>query len=513
MVRDISIALKLWIPLLALALTIVLVVTVSGIQAQESQARTKTALEVQQRKFALAQRWRGLTETNAARATAGLLSSDPVVSKTFRSQIESTSAEISVLQKELEAISVSDEEKLAMARVAAARKVYIDARNVATALKSKGDLEAALEVLHSKMLPAISNYLDTQTDFVSLQERRSDELRERNGVERLRDLRKAAFALVLILGSMAVSTHYLARSISKPLRDLVGEAERIGKGDLSQQIFALSRADEIGDLQRSLESMRAALNRIVEAVRHSADSIQTASHEVSLGSGDLSQRTEQAASSLQHAASSLGQLTGTVSQTAEAALTARQLATRASEVAERGGAAVGAVVSTMDDINRSSKQISDIIGVIDGIAFQTNILALNAAVEAARAGEQGKGFSVVASEVRSLAQRSAHAAREIKSLIGMSVDRIEVGARQVKEAGGTMEEIVASVKSVSDIIAGISASTVEQKEGLGSVNTTVDHLDQMTQQNAALVDESAAAAGSLKEQASELTNLVRSFKL
>ncbi len=262
-------------------------------------------------------------------------------------------------------------------------------------------------------------------------------------------------------------------------------------------------------LQKALRHIEGAM----ADVRSSAESIRSASGEIASGNVDLSQRTEQAAGSLQQTASSMEQLTATVRQSSDAAAQANQLAGSAAETARRGGNVVSQVVSTMDGINQSSKKIADIIGVIDGIAFQTNILALNAAVEAARAGEQGRGFAVVASEVRSLAQRSADAAREIKALIGASVDRVESGTRLVADAGSTMTEIVASVQRVADIIAEISAATSEQSAGIGQVNGAVNQLDAVTQQNAALVEESTAAAGSLKDQADRLTALVSTFRL
>jgi methyl-accepting chemotaxis protein len=263
----------------------------------------------------------------------------------------------------------------------------------------------------------------------------------------------------------------------------------------------------------ALKSALARMNVAMSDVQASVSSIQTASIEIASGNLDLSQRTEQAASNLQQAASSMEQLTGNVRQSADSARQANQLATSAAEVAARGGSVVSQVVATMDEINASSKKIADIIGTIDGIAFQTNILALNAAVEAARAGEQGRGFAVVASEVRSLAGRSAEAAREIKSLIGASVDKVESGSRLVATAGDTMKEIVNSVQRVSDIISEISTATAEQSEGIGQVNASVVRLDQMTQQNAALVEESAAAAESLKDQAARLNEVVGTFRL
>jgi methyl-accepting chemotaxis protein len=271
--------------------------------------------------------------------------------------------------------------------------------------------------------------------------------------------------------------------------------------------------DEAAQLLTVLSRMQGSLRSAVGQVHQSSVSIRAASAEVASGNGDLSHRTEQAASSLQQTASSMEQLTGTVRHSAESARQASQLASSAAEVAQRGGSVVAQVVDTMEDINTSAKRIADIIGTIDGIAFQTNILALNAAVEAARAGEQGRGFAVVASEVRSLAQRSAAAAREIKSLIGASVERVDTGSQLVTRAGHTMNEIVASVQRVSDIISEISSATHEQSAGIGLVNTAVAQLDGMTQQNAALVEQSAAAAESLKEQAERLNAVVGTFKL
>jgi methyl-accepting chemotaxis protein len=303
-----------------------------------------------------------------------------------------------------------------------------------------------------------------------------------------------------------------AASIVEPIRAAKRAAQIIAEGDLSQSIDAQGR-DELADLLRSLAQMQDSLRSLVGQVRSSSDSIGTASTEIATGNQDLSARTEQTASNLQQTASSMEQLTGTVKQSADSARQANQLASSAAEVAARGGVVVSQVVATMEDINASSKKIADIIGVIDGIAFQTNILALNAAVEAARAGEQGRGFAVVASEVRSLAQRSAQAAKEIKGLIGASVEKVEGGSRLVADAGQTMKEIVGSVQRVSDIIGEITAAASEQSEGIGQVNGAVTQLDQMTQQNAALVEESAAAAESLKEQAVRLAQVVATFRL
>ena len=322
------------------------------------------------------------------------------------------------------------------------------------------------------------------------------------------------FGAAVLLAVVLVVPLTLANmvSICNPINEARRLAERIATGDLSQAINSQG-ADEAASLLKALGLMQDSLHGIVGQVRQSAESIQVASAEVASGNLDLSQRTEQAASHLQQTAGSVQQLTGSVRHSADAAAQANQLAASASSVARRGGDVVGQVVSTMDEINQSSKRIADIIGTIDGIAFQTNILALNAAVEAARAGEQGRGFAVVASEVRSLAQRSAEAAREIKALIGTSVDKVETGARLVQDAGATMNEIVASVQRVTDVIGEITAAAAEQSGGIGQVNSAVTSLDQMTQQNAALVEESAAAAESLKDQAQRLAGVVARFDL
>jgi methyl-accepting chemotaxis protein len=319
-----------------------------------------------------------------------------------------------------------------------------------------------------------------------------------------------AFAVCVVIGgALAVQ---ISRSIIGPLVTAKRFAERMAGGDLSRAP-EVRGSDESAEMMQALAAMQKSLSEIVGQVRESAESIQVASAEVATGNMDLSQRTEQTASNLQQASSSMTQLTGTVSQSADSAQTAKQLAGAAAETAGRGGEVVSRVVSTMGEINNASRKIADIIGTIDGIAFQTNILALNAAVEAARAGEQGRGFAVVAGEVRSLAQRSAEAAREIKALIGASVERVEAGTHLVNDAGTTMTDIVGSVQRVTDIIGEISAAAVEQSQGIAQVNGTVTELDQMTQQNAALVEESAAAAQSLKEQAVRLAGLVSSFKL
>ncbi|WP_291013849.1 methyl-accepting chemotaxis protein [Hydrogenophaga sp.] len=345
---------------------------------------------------------------------------------------------------------------------------------------------------------------------------KSTEQADRLSLEAESKARQMHWLLALISLTVAVVVVSLVWRMMRKVADALTDASRIAHevagGNLSV-VVTTHRKDEIGDLIRALAEMKSSLVSTVTQVRSATDGINTASAEIASGNQDLSSRTEQAASNLEETAASMEQLTATVRQSADSARQANQLASSASEIAVRGGQVVGQVVTTMDEINQSSKKISDIISVIDGIAFQTNILALNAAVEAARAGEQGRGFAVVAGEVRNLAQRSAEAAKEIKTLIGNSVDRVENGSRLVAEAGQTMNEIVGSVQRVSDIIGEITAASGEQSDGISQVNTAVNQLDQMTQQNAALVEESAAAAESLKDQATRLAQVVQVFRL
>ena len=326
--------------------------------------------------------------------------------------------------------------------------------------------------------------------------------------------RLATFAggSLVLIGILVAFSVAVARSIARPLNEAVRIAQTVAAGDLTSRI-EVSGNDEASQLLHALKDMNESLVRIVGEVRISTDTIATASGQIASGNMDLSARTESQASSLEKTASSMEELTSTVKQNADNARQANQLAVSASEVAVKGGSVVTQVVDTMGSINASSKKIVDIIGVIDGIAFQTNILALNAAVEAARAGEQGRGFAVVASEVRSLAQRSASAAKEIKTLIGDSVDKVDVGAKLVDQAGATMQEIVDSVRRVTDIMSEITAASQEQMSGIEQVNEAVTQMDSSTQQNAALVEEAAAAAQSLRDQAGKLSQVVSVFKL
>jgi methyl-accepting chemotaxis protein len=336
---------------------------------------------------------------------------------------------------------------------------------------------------------------------------------ERTAVQELsRAMTVLIFVGVLTMLMVAGIIWLLSRSITRPLAHALTSVEFVAAGDLTRDIRAGSR-DEVGQLLASLKTMQQNLRSLVGDVAAGAHTVSDTSAQIAQGNLALSQRTEEQAGTLEETASSMEELTSTVTQSAENAREASQLAVGASEVARKGGQAVGQVVITMDGISEASRKIADIIGVIDGIAFQTNILALNAAVEAARAGEQGRGFAVVAAEVRNLAQRSAAAAKEIKTLIGDSVDKVQAGTRLVDAAGQTMQEIVGSVTKVSDLIAEIAAASREQSSGIGQVNTAVMQMDQVVQQNASMVEEATAATESMKEQAAALLQLVSRFKL
>ena len=470
------------------------------------------AVELEHR-AALVDEWRGLTQLNASRAIAIAKSGGlSTLQSLLGPQMKQTSERINAVQKELEAHVSTASGKAHMATVAAKRKTYIADREEAMKLIMRGEVTEGQAVVDQRMVPAGEAYV-AAIDAFSRYER--DLVKQRS--DAALDATRRAEWVMAVLGALAIlcggiAAWLIARSITGPLASAVTAIRGMAEGDLTRAVRTDGH-DEVAELATALERMRSGLSHMVREVRASSDSMGTASSQIASGNQDLSQRTEQTAGSLQQTASSMTQLTGTVKQTAESARTANQLAASAQSTAAKGGDVVSQVVHTMDDINAASKKIADIIGVIDGIAFQTNILALNAAVEAARAGEQGRGFAVVASEVRGLAQRSAQAAKEIKDLISASVDKVQAGARQVADAGQTMNEIVDSVQRVSNIISEISSAAAEQSDGIGQVNSAVSSLDQMTQQNAALVEQSAAAAESLKDQARRLSETVAAFRV
>ena len=503
---------KLWLAVLAIIVLLVSVVGFAGYRSSKSQAQADAVTRELATRVESALKWQGLTETNAARTQAMIVSSDPAVEGEFKEVIAATSAQISQVQKALEAMNLTEADKAQMAKIAAARSAMLELRKQATQMKGEGRNDEAIALVKQSYNPAVAAYLQSLRDFVDLQQKYAAQRQSELGSDRMRTVQLAGVMVALVLAGIGLGAYFLIRSIQQPLAQAQTLAQRIAAGDLSSQ-EAVVRGDEFGDLLRALNSMSESLGRMVYQVRQSTDSIATASSEIAQGNHDLSARTEQTSSNLQETAAAMEQFTSTIQQSAQSAQQASSLANGAASVARKGGDVVSQVVSTMEEIQRSSSKIADIIGVIDGIAFQTNILALNAAVEAARAGEQGRGFAVVASEVRSLAGRSAEAAKEIKQLIGVSVEKVEAGSGLVQQAGSTMQDIVQSVQRVTDMIGEITAASTEQSAGIAQVNQAVGNLDQMTQQNAALVEESTAAAQSLREQAEQLAQAVSQFKV
>jgi methyl-accepting chemotaxis protein len=395
---------------------------------------------------------------------------------------------------------------------AKARKEYGAVVRKVFDLLGAGRRDDAMAVYQGEMAGPQARYYALIDKMVALQAQSmaADVAAAKEGA-RVAKIEMAVVSLLAILAGIATA-YAITQSITRPIRRAIALAESVAAGNLTWRPQAEGK-DEVGRLIGALQRMVASLHRIVSEVRTGADTIATAAHEVSQGNADLSARTEQQASALQQTAAAMEQLTSAVRLSADSAGAADKSATSAATVATHGGEVVGKVIDTMNSIATSSRRIADIIGVIDGIAFQTNILALNAAVEAARAGEQGRGFAVVASEVRSLAQRSATAAKEIKTLIGASVEQVEEGGRMVEQAGVTMNEVVASIRHVSAIVAEISASSREQSVGIEQVNSAILQMDDSTQKNAAMVEEGTASARALQDQASQLTEVVRAFAL
>ena len=407
------------------------------------------------------------------------------------------------------------EGKAALAKVTDARTKYIGAQDTFLKLMQEGKQADAKAFLLADIRPLQAAYIDSVNKLTDFQEGLMHEAGKNADKEVQNSLLTISILALIALATSVGMGFMITRNLMKQLGgepDYAAEAVgRIAAGDLTMQV-ALKPGDN-NSLLYSLSTMQDSLSALVGDIKSSADTINTGAGEISAGNTDLSQRTEEQAASLEETAASMEQLTSTVKQNADNARQANQLAKGASEIAAKGGAVVGQVVGTMSSINESSRKIVDIISVIDGIAFQTNILALNAAVEAARAGEQGRGFAVVAAEVRNLAQRSAAAAKEIKTLIGDSVSKVEDGTKLVDEAGKTMDEIVGAVKRVTDIMAEISAASAEQSTGIEQINQAVTQMDEVTQQNAALVEQAAAASESLGEEAGHLTESVSTFKL
>ena len=483
-----------------------------GVMKLREMVRLGDELHLQEQRRLMATNWRAATELNLTRVMS-LARSDghEGLSRFLSGEMTRTTERINALQKELEQSIDDPEQKAQLPVIASARQRYVDMRKgVMDTIKS--DPETGRRQVDQSLAPAAAAYLGEVEKLVKLI---SEDTESFAASQRAQASNASAVLLTLAavaIGLGVVIAWRITVSVRAPMVQAGEVAQTIASGDLSRDI-RVDRSDEIGVLLRQLSVMQDALRRMVRQVRDGTETINVATQEIATGNQDLSARTEATASNLQQTASSMEELTGTVAHTASSAQQANDLVNATRVSASKGGEVVGEVVAVMQQIESSSRRISDIIGTIDGIAFQTNILALNAAVEAARAGEQGRGFAVVAGEVRALAQRSAAAAKEIKSLIGESVSRVDAGTRLVQDAGTTMGEIVTGVRQVADIVGEIATAAAEQKDGIGQVNVAVQRLDEMTQQNAALVEESAAAAGSLRSQAEQLNQLVSAFRL
>ncbi|QKI73425.1 methyl-accepting chemotaxis protein [Achromobacter xylosoxidans] len=452
------------------------------------------------------------TRANARANLELIVNTDPRTAETLFARIDTNRKTIDQALETLRPLFRTEDERQELRLLEDVRGRYVKSFQGVGALLKRGERDAARQRLLEETLPLLDGLQDRVIEISRIQ---SVEMVDA-GADSQRVIDNAGM-LNLILSAMAVVLGGLfawqvSKSITAPLAQAVSVAETVARGDLGQPIQAVTR-DETGRLLRALHDMQDKLAGAVRTIRAGSETISSAAGQIAAGNTDLSSRTEEQAASLEETAASMEELASTVKQNADNARQANQLAASASEVAQRGGAVVSAVVSTMGDISASSRKISEIVSVIDGIAFQTNILALNAAVEAARAGEQGKGFAVVAGEVRSLAQRSAQAAREVKTLIEASVSKVAEGANHAENAGTTMQEVVASVKRVTDIMGEIAAASQEQASGIEQVNRAVAQMDEVTQQNAALVEEAAAAAGSMQDQAHALVRAVGVFRL
>jgi methyl-accepting chemotaxis protein len=510
--KNLNIGARLGIGFGIVLLLLAALTAIAVVRMQTANALTDRLINTSYKNQRLVSEWAKIIEINAVRTAAAWQSTVDAEQKAYEADIAAASGRSGEVQDLIAKSIRNPGVRTQYEQVLVARNAYVDVRKVLFQLKTAGNLEQGATVYQTGLVPKAAAYLTEVNKLQTMQMTAADAIAA-EVLASAADTRNVIIALGLIALAVGVGfAWWITRSITAPINRALAVAETVSAGDLTSVIVVESR-DETGRLMQALKSMNDNLVTIVGQVRSGTDTMATASAEIAAGNQDLSSRTEQQASSLEETASSMEELTATVRQNADNAREANRLAQDAAGVANRGGAVVADVVNTMGSINASSRKIVDIISVIDGIAFQTNILALNAAVEAARAGEQGRGFAVVATEVRNLAQRSAAAAKEIKSLIDDSVQKVETGSALVDQAGHTMNEIVQGIAQVTSIMGEITSASAEQSAGIEQVNQAITEMDQVTQQNAALVEEASAAAEAMQEQAAGLSQVVSVFKL
>ena len=510
--KRLTVSARLYASFAGMAAMSLSVLVLGYLQQQHSETMLNRLLEVEHQHTQDVNEWRMTSSVTSVRMMALARSEDPAIEAMFGSEIDPLIATIDKQYSAIKTWANSPEEISALKAIDDIDPVIMAAHKKLLDSRKAGDKQASIQVFEKDLMPAVRQYDAAIDRFATLRQTKLDQSIGDSQAQSRSQFWMSSAAMVLLICFIGAFVVALVRYIQKSLNSAVQVAKTVASGDLTLKVDANDR-DEFGLLTQELNRMAEGLRSVVSKVRGGTDHISDASHEIAQGNQDLSHRTEDQASRLQETSATMEMLAENVRQSADSASQANTLAHNASEVAQRGGEAMGLVVNTMGQIEKSSRKIEEIIGVIDGISFQTNILALNAAVEAARAGEQGRGFAVVASEVRGLAQRSATAAKEIKLLIADSADKVRVGNQQVEEAGKTMLELVESVQHVSTLIGEISVSAADQRNSINGVSTAVTQLDQTTQQNAALVEQSAAAAASMSQQARALAESVALFKI
>lgn len=508
--NHLKLATKLWLGVLFLVVCLAVVVTTVILRSVQLTQASELAMARQTEKLFLASQWTAMIETDLSRVQASFIAQSPILDALYLAPMTLGQKRIVETYDRIVAMADTEEEKAQLVNIDRQRRTIEEALGQARQARESGDEAGALALIDSRYSALVPAYLQALRTYADIQRQSLDRKQAEINAARTTNMVFGATMILSLMALIVVGAFFLIRHIKQPLQRAVHFASVIAAGDLSQPLDT-HRCDEFGEMIQALERMRSQLAGVVGEVRHSALQITAAAGEIAAGNHDLSARTEHTASSLQQTAASMEQLTSEIQASARSAQAANDLSVQAGQRATEGGRAVEQVVSTMQAIRQSSQKIADIIRVIDGIAFQTNILALNAAVEAARAGESGRGFAVVAGEVRALAQRSAQAASEIKGLIESSVHAVSSGTAQVDQAGATIGAMIQDVVRLRDLMGGITSSSSQQATGVAEINSALARLDETTQQNAALVEQTAAAATAMSEQSRQLEGVVQRF--